>query len=197
MKINYLKTIVALTALIFFVGCSENEISSEPQPSEIGVTFWDKVKGEQGAYFEVYKNGSKVKNEEASFVSYGGGQLLNSAYFRQFRISTEYISTMYLRYSFGNKVNTPDSLMYDENGNDLNESTLSLEESKYLSGMVVEMYLPTNDAYQNNGVGNVTLYKMKEIEGVVYHTSGEFKVTFTNNNEEEVTLKGVFWKEKL
>jgi len=197
MKVNYFKIIIVLTVLMFSVGCSENEILSESEPSEVGVTLWDNVSGEQGAFFEVYKNGSKVKNEEGSFVSYGGGQLLNSAYFRQFKIGNDYMSTMYLRYSFGSKVSLPDDLMYDEKGSNLNENTLSLEESQYLSGMVVEMYLPTNDTYEDNGVGKVILYKNKEIGGLVYHTSGEFEVTFTDVKGVEITLKGVFWKDKL
>lgn len=176
---------IILCSILLLSACKKDDPKEPIKNSYI-------IDTEQGSKFEV-SNAGKSETISGSFVNLGSGQLLNQAFFRQFRINTN-DGTLDLRFSFpSSMIGKVEANLYKVHL--LYEYPLSLEATNNLKELIVEAFFSNSNTFStNNAKGKVDIKSNFSVNGTLYSVFGEVDFTVRGQDDQTYFVKGYFWK---
>lgn len=180
-------SIFFILSLLIFTSCDKDD-------DPVVVTNGNKVKtnlvtGDRGSHFEITRNGQTTTCKGDKVFGWEGGNLLNSARFKQLRMGCG-------ENSFVFRISMPKDTVFENiavDGHDLFQSRLLLEHSPNLAVVYPEFYFnDINPDVPGNAFGIVTIDRDVSLLETTYSLIGNIDVTF-NNSGPPMTIKGQFW----
>lgn len=180
---------ITFAAIIVLLSSCEKENNNEIKDQTRSDSF-AQVSGEKGSKLTlVSPDGSRQDISTDFMVDWSSGQLLNSNYYRLFRVGSDE-GTLFFWLNIPNDVKFRDII----EGEHTLQNRVPLQNTQNLDEVVPELYIPgANSRFEDEATGTVTIYLTQQVDTIQYDMIGVVNANFVSDQRENYKIEGAFW----